>query len=478
MGRSLASAGAGAGARSVASWSPARLSAAQLLVQLEPTSLDDFASSSGGSGAIVSGGEAGWARDRSLNANHLVQATALQRPVVKTHARSPFVAIHGSGELGAGGDFLASGAAVSTAKYLWLVASIIGPNVTRGVGSPVGLFSDGYHGFAGTAPVSASAVLATGFSGTNTWGQYSLASYRRDGASISAAAADAGLGRSISVYRFEHSSTADAGALHVGHHVSYDGFYGRGAILAAFVGSSALSAADVAAMDSYVEGRYLAGPAVVLTGDSLAAGYDLQEVQSPSALLHEAYGRTVPCPTIAIPGRGVGSSVSPMVDTLLTADAAQLAPLKARRSPAVLVVLAGTNDLYNGRSATQLLADLQTYVAARRAEGWKVVVATVAPRTIDSGSTPWPAIKEAQRLIFNAALRLSWASWSDGLWDVDAYAPALAADGVHWTAAGTASAVTGLLPILDGLLGAPAGNALLTEGGDTLTTEAGYRLTF
>lgn len=435
-------------------WTPAQLSASELLIWAEPETFADLAATSAGTGAVVSGDAVGWVRDRSLNGNHLVQATSGRRPVAKSHALGRGIALFGTGGVGAGGAFLASGSSLSTAKYLWLVATILGPDTTRGgSAAPSNLFADDYHGFAGTAPISASAVLATGFSGLNNWGQYSLTSYRRDGASVSVAAADAGLGRRVGVYRFEHTTTADAGLFNLLRHVGYDGYYARGAVLAALVGSSSLSAAKVALVDSYLESRYLSGRLVVVTGDSLAAGYGLTETQGPSALLHEGYSRCVPCPTIAVPGQGIGSSISPLVDTLLTTDAAKLATLKFSRSPAVLVVICGTNDLANSRTAAQLLADLQTYCAARRASGWKVVVSTIAPRTKDTdGITAWPAGKESERTSYNTSVRSGWAAFADGLVDVDTVAPGLAADGIHWTVAGTSAVATAVKAVTDSLL--------------------------
>ena len=90
--------------------------------------------------------------------------------------------------------------------------------------------------------------------------------------------------------------------------------------------------------------------------------------------------------------------------------------------------------------------------AARKAEGWRVVVGTIAPRTKDTdGVTAWPAGKETQRTTFNSAISASHA-WADGFVDVNALAPALAADGIHWTSAGTASVAAAIKTVTDTLL--------------------------
>ena len=455
MGRVVARAGARIGACGPAgAFTLASLGSA-LLYASEARALTDLASGgTAGSGTPSSGGTAGYWTDTSPTADALVQATSGRRPVVKTHAKGRGVAIFGTGGVGAGGAYLETGASKTGIKWAWLVATLIGPDTTRGVGaSPVGLFNDDYHGALGTAPISVSAVLVTGFTGSNNLGQYSLTGYARDGASISAAAADVGLGRRRVILRVEHGSAADAGKLNALRHVGYDGFYMRGAMHAVIAGSSALSAGDVANVDNYLASYWLGGGLVAITGDSIGAGYGVTETQGPSAILHEAYNRCVPCPVIAVPGQGIGSSISPLSDTLLTTDAAKLSAIKFSHSPAVLVVVCGTNDLANSRTAAQLLTDVQTYTAARRAEGWRVVVCTVPARTKDTdGITAWPAGKETQRTTYNASLVSGWSSWADGLADLDAAAPALAADGIHLSVAGNATIAATIQTATDALL--------------------------
>lgn len=462
-----------------AAFTPAALGS-KILLWSEARALTDMASgSTAGSGTPASGGTAGFWQDKSPTADALVQATSGRRPVVRTHALGRGVAVDGTGGVGAGGAYLETGASRTGIKWAWVVATLIGPDTTRGGGaSPSNLFADDYHGLLGTAPISASAVLATGFQGTNNLGQYSLASFARDGTVVAVASANVGHGRRRVVLRVEHTTSADAGKVNALRHVGFDGYYMRGSEHAVICASAAMTAQDVANVDSYLISYWLGGGAVVITGDSIGAGFGVTEAQGPAALLHETYNRCIPCPNIAVPGQGVGSSISPLVDTLLTTDAAKLAALKFTHSPAVLVVVCGTNDLANGRTAAQLLADVQTYAAARRAEGWRVVVCTVAPRTFDTdGVTPWPAGKETQRTTYNASLRSTWSSWADALVDLDAYAPALS-DGIHLTVAGNATLAAAIRVATDSLLGAAIEDALLTEGGDTLTTEAGYRLTF
>lgn len=167
------------------------------------------------------------------------------------------------------------------------------------------------------------------------------------------------------------------------------------------------------------------------------AGYNVTETQGPGGLLSEAYNRCVSVATIAIPGQGVTSSVSPLTSTMTVDDPAKVLALKGSFSN-IIVALAGTNDLYNGRTAVQLLADLTAYVAAAKALGHRVIVGTIAPRS----DAPWTAPMETQRTAYNTALRATHAG-ADGFVDVDTINPARQGDGVHWTDVGTAAVVTG-----------------------------------
>lgn len=425
---------------SSSAWSPTALGGSTLLRWAHARTLSQFyAGSTAGSGTVASGGTAGYWADLSPNAGPLVQATSSQRPVLRKHAsKGRGCIVMGSGDLGAGGDCLVTAAAVTGIKYAYLVATPIGPDTTRGSGvDPVGRFNDDYHGFLGTAPLSASAVLYTGFAGQNTWGPYSLTGYTRDGTTISAAAADVGYGRRRYVYRVTHGSAADSGALNVLRHVGYDGYYARGGVHELLVLSSSATAGELTQIDTYLQGYWLAGPQVIFAGDSLTAGYGLTESQGPAALLWEAYEGSVDCPCIAIPGQGVTSSINPLSQTMAADDPAKVLAIKGGHSN-VVVALAGTNDLFNGRTAVQLLADVQAYAAAVQAAGHRVVVGTVAPRS-DGG---WTGGMETQRVAYNTALRASHA-FADGFVDVDVIAPGLQGDGVHWTAAGTVAVVTG-----------------------------------
>ena len=74
----------------------------------------------------------------------------------------------------------------------------------------------------------------------------------------------------------------------------------------------------------------------------------------------------------------------------------------------------GTNDLYNGVSAATLEATIVSYCQGRQAAGFKVIVATIVPRS-DAGT---PGGFETARQAVNTYIRTNWTSWANGLADV------------------------------------------------------------
>lgn len=79
----------------------------------------------------------------------------------------------------------------------------------------------------------------------------------------------------------------------------------------------------------------------------------------------------------------------------------------------ILVVWAGTNDVYTGSgggsvSAATAHASLQTYCLARRTAGWKVIVITCIPRTTGS-QTLFAGL--------TALIQANWSAYSDGIFD-------------------------------------------------------------
>jgi lysophospholipase L1-like esterase len=126
----------------------------------------------------------------------------------------------------------------------------------------------------------------------------------------------------------------------------------------------------------------------------------------------------------------------------MNADAATQVDTKynpSGRRRNVVLAWGGHNDLYNSRSAADTYADISTYVTARKAVGFKVVVGTI----VKSQQLTGP--KETARQSLNTLILANTAG-ADGVADVGA-APELQnyddtnyfTDKTHFTAAGNAA---------------------------------------
>jgi hypothetical protein len=423
-------------------------------------SIASLGPTSGGVGTVTNGGFVGWWDDQVTTADTgtrttdpAVQATSGRRPTVTFHAKGKGFSVNGSGGAGAGGNFLAGGSAVTGAKSAFIVGHAIGPNVGRSAAaSPPNLFNDNFHGYVGMAPVAFSANFFTGNNATNAWLAGSIATFKRDGVVTS----DVGYGRTRYIFEAVHTSTADSGVENLLRFVGSDAFYARGGLSEVLLGSATLDTTDRDNVYQSLSDFFHTGPIVAIAGDSNGASFGdgsgvsgvVTETQSLAAIIHENYGRTIDVPCIAVPGQGVSASVSPLTQTMLADDPAKLATVRRRHSPAILLLVCGTNDLWNGRTAAQLRADLETYVAARQAEGWACVVTTIAART---GSAGWTAGMETQRGLFNAAL-VSDHTFANALLDIAAIGPSLQGDFVHFDVAGVAAVAAGAITVIDGLL--------------------------
>jgi len=124
-------------------------------------------------------------------------------------------------------------------------------------------------------------------------------------------------------------------------------------------------------------------------------------------------------------------------------------PVEALFKPgATLVVFVGTNDLSSGRTGEQAGKFLAAYCQKRRAEGWRVYVATTLPRGFQQPSETTVDF-EPRRQELNARVRANYADFADGLIDFAADSRIgdagdemdrtyFLADQVHLTAAGAA----------------------------------------
>jgi lysophospholipase L1-like esterase len=153
-----------------------------------------------------------------------------------------------------------------------------------------------------------------------------------------------------------------------------------------------------------------------------------------------------------------GSAIADLQGRAAGTDGSLVGTTDATQLPGannILVIMIGHNDLGSGVTPAQHVAALKTYCLARRAAGWKVVVATITPTTLTGGNTA--------RNAANVLIRAD-ASFYDALADTGNTATTIGADaaaanatyfydGIHPTQAGqallapiVAAAIATLLP--------------------------------
>ena len=101
----------------------------------------------------------------------------------------------------------------------------------------------------------------------------------------------------------------------------------------------------------------------VIDGDSIAFGYNVQTPWDQSLTLN---GGPWSVSNLGVPSRTLA--------TCMTNAATSVDPLYIPGIHNVLFIWAGVNDFAGGASAATVYANIQTYVAARKAVGWEVVV--------------------------------------------------------------------------------------------------------
>jgi lysophospholipase L1-like esterase len=108
-------------------------------------------------------------------------------------------------------------------------------------------------------------------------------------------------------------------------------------------------------------------------------------------------------------GKG-GTSIHDKLATYATDGAGCI--LQKYSDNRVVFLMYGTNDLtLLGRTAAQIYADIQTYCGYVRADGGKIIVATILP------NAAWDSTQQTTRNDLNTLIRTNWASFADGLCD-------------------------------------------------------------
>ena len=207
------------------------------------------------------------------------------------------------------------------------------------------------------------------------------------------------------------SGNAGAGSLDIlelgGNPGLGDGAVGSLAVFAMYKGAHSSAQRERIALSI----GQISGPdsIIICNGNSLTLGPGGPVIPYPTQL-----GTMLADPTIAIINNGVGGETTPNMNIYSQTNTDPLFTAKWRK--AVTVEWEITNDLFFGATVPQAYANIINDVLARRAVGFKALVATVLPRA-NAGT---PVGFEASRLAVNQRIRANWPSFADGLIDIGA----------------------------------------------------------
>ena len=174
---------------------------------------------------------------------------------------------------------------------------------------------------------------------------------------------------------------------------------------------------------------------VIFVGDSLTAGGPYPGPITACYPWHlcRLYANAFKPLVVAVPGQTIAQQQSLALGVTTGLDVGPFATSAA-------VVCCGSNDALNGASAATILAGLTAMCGGLRANGLRVVLLTITPRSDAQGAA---AGAPATILSVNATLRTSYHGFADVLVDwaadprlADSTNPIYFADGVHTTDAG------------------------------------------
>lgn len=347
------------------------------------------------------GNVAEW-RDSSTHARHLTQATG-SRPHLGQHAATADLAVLGD-EAGA---YLESGATISGAQTALCALSLVGPDTVRTTPSAPLPFADSYRSILATdAMPHPSSALLVGRVGSGAWMDDTGldGTYVRDGVTTT----DAGPLRVRAVHEAHLTDAALAGHLLLGKYPTY-GFHPPGATHEVVILSGLATEAHKATARAYLHDRHLTAPVVVCAGDSQVAGVGLGDRRSWPSRLWSRYGGTVSVRNEGVPGQRASGLTVPTV------------AMRGQAEVAVAVLASGVNDLHDGVSAADVLASLLAKAAEAEANGYTVVLCTLAAN-----------VGYADVAALNA---LIVSTWTGPLVRIDQIALSLLPDDLHYSEA-------------------------------------------
>jgi lysophospholipase L1-like esterase len=145
---------------------------------------------------------------------------------------------------------------------------------------------------------------------------------------------------------------------------------------------------------------------IVFRGDSITAGFCAPAgLDYVSLIERRLASRRIRCRRLAAPSETAAE--------IAARAAAEIDPLHDEQRRNLLVLLAGTNDLFAGAPGDAIAATIAGCCRGRRARGFTVIAATLPPH----GATAEPARLERERQVLNAGLRAGWRDFADALAD-------------------------------------------------------------
>lgn len=424
--------------RRAPAWTPADLPAGVLLAWLEGE-LGDLGPTDAGAAALADAGASdastvGFWLDRSPGAKSVKQATAGARPYAGYSAKGKGVAIHGDGAA----RYLAAASSIAGARHVFADVAFRGNNATRGIGDEPDNFVADYQAYvAGDAVVNPSSVLLLGDTGTNNISALIAGNYYKNG--VLTSPKNVGRQRVWQVARFSRTSAdMDTGKLRV---LTYPSglLWAQGALRRVIVLHNSASADDIANVQAYMDRKFAGTPVVACTLDSLSACLDLPQNEAwPHLLWRNRWRGCVSVPNFGIPGR--------LILTAVADDPAKLAAVKGTGKN-VVVLQGGANDILAGASASTVWSRLQTYITDAVTAGWQVVVCSIAD------GTGYSAGQRTEISTLRGLIAAGYAgAGASGYVDLFAAAPALRADGIHYSTAGAITVASAVGAVVDALL--------------------------
>jgi lysophospholipase L1-like esterase len=353
--------------------------------------------------------------DQSGNANHLTEANATYQPTLISRAGRKAIWFAGAHRLALPAGLTLRGDETT----VLMVVSNYGLDNWRWWWSP------NCKPQFGTYLRGLNYLDSTHHNSTIAAGQFALFGIRGNGA-----AADVICDMETETLALSATSSTTGG--YVGAHTTGAANFGQFYLQALMVWNKTLTDAELLQAREYVAATYgipaaAKNAVVVMTGDSTTRGFAATH-SILQMLLSDAMGSRVKTINNGVAGRTLATMVQ---GANITADLA----LGSGSGRKVYAIQGGINDLIADASAGRgaaLYAMMQTYCAAIRAAGHKVVCATMISNYSYAAGSPY----DTERQSFNTLLRAGYSTFSDGLVDYaadDVYAEREASqDASYW----------------------------------------------